>query len=243
MRVHTTPRGCGHRSPLAHLVAGPGFEPGTFGLCVPLQLSLSPVYSRSLWSGLYLDPVTRACLRDEGPRRLVSTPSPRLHFALLDNAKLGGLGSVLPVKAPPNLTGVTRSFLTGQPIGQQIPTPLERLRPRSPLPFVRLHQADATTIAGEDLDRHHVTDPAVRYVQDCEIEIFLLIPVSTHPAPVGFRPPSVDGIQVLRALIPGALDLYAKERAAAVNGQVVWETIPHRLKHSEPPSQEFRHDG
>lgn len=45
-------------SPFAHcgikLVAGEGFEPSTFGLCVPLQLSL-PGWTSS-WSGLSLHP-------------------------------------------------------------------------------------------------------------------------------------------------------------------------------------------
>ena len=78
------------------MVAGPGFEPGTFGLCVPLQLSLLPAFGGDLWSGLYLHPVRK----DEGARRLVSTPSPLV----------AGLGSVSPVKASPTLTGVTRLF-------------------------------------------------------------------------------------------------------------------------------------
>ena len=38
------------------LVAGEGFEPSTFGLCIPLQLSLPGV--SSLWSGLSLHPRT-----------------------------------------------------------------------------------------------------------------------------------------------------------------------------------------
>ena len=39
------------------MVAGEGFEPSTFGLCVPLQLSL-PGHLASLWSGLSLHPRT-----------------------------------------------------------------------------------------------------------------------------------------------------------------------------------------
>ena len=38
------------------LVAGEGFEPSTFGLCAPLQLSLPG--ESSLWSGLSLHPRT-----------------------------------------------------------------------------------------------------------------------------------------------------------------------------------------
>ncbi len=38
------------------VVAGEGFEPSTFGLCVPLQLSLPG--ESSLWSGLSLHPRT-----------------------------------------------------------------------------------------------------------------------------------------------------------------------------------------
>ena len=38
------------------LVAGEGFEPSTFGLCIPLQLSLPG--DSSLWSGLSLHPRT-----------------------------------------------------------------------------------------------------------------------------------------------------------------------------------------
>jgi len=38
------------------LVAGEGFEPSTFGLCAPLQLSLPG--KSSLWSGLSLHPRT-----------------------------------------------------------------------------------------------------------------------------------------------------------------------------------------
>ena len=38
------------------LVAGEGFEPSTFGLCTPLQLSLPG--DSSLWSGLSLHPRT-----------------------------------------------------------------------------------------------------------------------------------------------------------------------------------------
>src|SRR4051794_39666345 len=49
-------------------VAGPGLEPGTFGLCIPLQLSL-PI--NRLWSGLYLHPR----LRVSGACHQVSTPS------------------------------------------------------------------------------------------------------------------------------------------------------------------------
>ncbi len=41
---------------LKRLVAGRGFEPLTFGLCVPLQLSLSGF--PGLWSGLSLHPRT-----------------------------------------------------------------------------------------------------------------------------------------------------------------------------------------
>ncbi len=37
-----------------NMVAGAGFEPTTFGLCLPLQLSLPG--TTSLWSGLSLHP-------------------------------------------------------------------------------------------------------------------------------------------------------------------------------------------
>jgi len=48
-------KGCGiYHNPLLFLVAGAGFEPTTFGLCLPLQLSLPGL--TSLWSGLSLHP-------------------------------------------------------------------------------------------------------------------------------------------------------------------------------------------
>ena len=37
-------------------VAGTGLEPVTFGLCIPLQLSLLPAVRRHLWAGLSLHP-------------------------------------------------------------------------------------------------------------------------------------------------------------------------------------------
>lgn len=60
-----------------------GFEPATSRLCVPLQLSLPHV---SLWAGLSLHPSGMPAVKS-------------LHLPLR------GLGSGLPAKASPNLTG------------------------------------------------------------------------------------------------------------------------------------------
>ncbi len=83
---------------LANLVAGLGFEPKTFGLCLLLQLSLLRHKSWRIYSPDYTFPPSLKNFRFQLRRtcRLVSTPS-------LD--VIQGLGSVLPVKASPNLTG------------------------------------------------------------------------------------------------------------------------------------------
>ena len=53
------------------MVAGLGFEPRTFGLCVPLQLSLL----RQMTDEFVVWTISSPCFLGEGARRLVSTPS------------------------------------------------------------------------------------------------------------------------------------------------------------------------
>ncbi|MEE9270121.1 MAG: hypothetical protein V3V49_07655, partial [Candidatus Krumholzibacteria bacterium] len=75
------------------LVAGAGFEPATFGLCVPLQLSLPTI---GLWSGLSLHP------QRFFQRLLGRLPSSLYTFSEILRAWLG----ITSPTASPNLTGV-----------------------------------------------------------------------------------------------------------------------------------------
>ena len=72
------------------LVAGVGFEPTTFGLCLPLRL-LPLLFFKAfvVWT------IPSSTVLFGGACRLVSTPFPRI----------GGLGSVLPFQVSPTLTG------------------------------------------------------------------------------------------------------------------------------------------
>ncbi len=77
------------------MVAGEGFEPSTFGLCVPLQLSLPG--ESSLWSGLSLHPRTGLAA--------VRMPAIKSLHLLSEPMTLEAWLGVTSLPASPNLTG------------------------------------------------------------------------------------------------------------------------------------------
>jgi hypothetical protein len=87
-----------------------------------------------------------------------------------------------------------------------------------PLALRTLYQADPATVAGKDFHWHHVEHVPVNQVEDGEIEITLRVSLAQHPAPVRLGPTGIHGVQMLRAVVPGTLDLYAKELTATIKG-------------------------
>ena len=199
----------------------------------PTAAFAAPPEPADSWAGLYLHPA----MTGEGARRLVSTP-----FRL--QKSVGGLGSVLPVKASPTLTGNHPAVsVPGSPSGQQIPASSISGRTRRALPFCRLHQADATTEACEDVYRHDVKRTAIRHVENREIKIRCFVSIPHHDPSIGLGASSVDGVEPLRALIPGTFDLETNQRAVAINRKVVGKPISYWPQHPESSLEEFRHNG
>jgi len=96
-------------SAIGYQVAGEGFEPSTFGLCIPLQLSLPG--PASLWSGLSLHPRTGCAAV-----RVPAVKSLHLLRRLLQPSELGS--GLPPLEASPSLAGITRESPRVQPIAE-----------------------------------------------------------------------------------------------------------------------------
>src|SRR5574341_1675605 len=94
------------------LVAGEGFEPSTFGLCLPLQLSL-PGYA-SLWSGLSLHPRTGSAA--------VRVPAVKSLHLLSRPYCRESLARGYPANGFPEFDRLSRvSFPTRSPLQDQVP--------------------------------------------------------------------------------------------------------------------------
>jgi len=106
-----------------------------------------------------------------------------------------------------------------------------------------LDEANTTPIARNDIDWQHIKHVPIQQVHNCEIEIRSTVGASNHESPIGLRASRIDAMQALCRIVPGALDLEAKQDTALFNREVIGKAVSSWPEDPKAPLEELGDHG